>query len=148
VNVFFKAGKTDFMSHFENRQHVHASKNEKVKVYLRIKPTKEAAQMLPPPQNQTFQVQNTRTLVLITNVRESLTLYYFHRARLLTLVNTIPTHALAIKTLIIILKNTKPYICFGQLTGHHQGQLAFHSIITFNRLNIRCVGVIYTTLKQ
>jgi hypothetical protein len=28
-----------------------------------------------------------------------------------------------IKTLIV-LKN-KPYICFGQLTGHHQGQLAF-----------------------
>jgi hypothetical protein len=35
---------------------------------------------------------------------------------------TVPTHALTIKT-IMVLKN-KPYICFGQLTGHHQGQLA------------------------
>jgi hypothetical protein len=38
-------------------------------------------------------------------------------------VNIIPTHALFIKTLKV-LKN-RPYICFGQLTGHLQGQLAF-----------------------
>jgi hypothetical protein len=58
-----------------------------------------------------------------------------------SLVKTIPTHALFIKTLIV-LKKIKPYICFGQLTGHLQGQLAFHSIITFNKFIVRRVGVI------
>ena len=43
---FFEAGKTDLLSLFGDRQHVHASKDEKVKVFLRIKPTKDAAQML------------------------------------------------------------------------------------------------------
>jgi hypothetical protein len=38
------------------------------------------------------------------------TSYYFHRACLLTLVKTIPTHALFIKTLIV-LKNTVPIGC-------------------------------------
>ena len=47
---FFEVGKTDLLSRFGDRQHVHASKDEKVKVYLRIKPTKDAAQMLAPPQ--------------------------------------------------------------------------------------------------
>lgn len=43
---FFEAGKTDLLSHFGDRQHVHASKDKKVNVCLRIKPTKDAAQML------------------------------------------------------------------------------------------------------
>jgi hypothetical protein len=47
----FEAGKTNLQSRFElEGQHEHISKNKKVKVYLRIKPTKDAAQTLAPPQ--------------------------------------------------------------------------------------------------
>jgi hypothetical protein len=47
----FEAGKTNLLSRFEHGgQHVHISKNEKVKVYLRVKPSKDAAQILAPPQ--------------------------------------------------------------------------------------------------
>jgi hypothetical protein len=40
------------------------SKNEKVKVYLRIKPAKDATQMFALPQDETFQVKDSQTLVL------------------------------------------------------------------------------------
>lgn len=48
---YFEAGKTNLLSRFEHGgQHARISKNEKVKVYLRIKPTKVAAQMFAHPQ--------------------------------------------------------------------------------------------------
>ena len=47
---YFEAGKTNLLSRFEHGQHANISKNGKVKVYLRIKPSKDAAQMLAPPQ--------------------------------------------------------------------------------------------------
>jgi hypothetical protein len=47
---FFEGGKTNLLSQFGGGQLVRGSKEEKMKVYLRIKPTKDAAQMLPPPQ--------------------------------------------------------------------------------------------------
>jgi hypothetical protein len=47
----FEAGKTNLLSRFEHGgQHAHISKNEKIKVYLRIKPAKDAAQMFAHPQ--------------------------------------------------------------------------------------------------
>jgi hypothetical protein len=48
---YFEAGKTNLLSRFEHGgQHAHSSKNEKVQVYLRIKPSKDAAQMFTLPQ--------------------------------------------------------------------------------------------------
>jgi len=48
---YFEAGKTNLLSRFEHGgQHAHISKNEKIKVYLRIKPSKDAAQMFALPQ--------------------------------------------------------------------------------------------------
>jgi hypothetical protein len=48
---YFEAGKTNLLSRLEHGgQHAHISKNGKVKVYLRIKPSKNAGQMLAPPQ--------------------------------------------------------------------------------------------------
>jgi hypothetical protein len=47
---YFEAGKTNLQSRFEHEGHEHISKNKKVKVYLRIKPSKDAAQILAPPQ--------------------------------------------------------------------------------------------------
>jgi hypothetical protein len=48
---YFEAGKTNLLSRFEHGgQPAPISKNEKVKVYLRVKPSKDAAQMFAPPQ--------------------------------------------------------------------------------------------------
>jgi hypothetical protein len=51
-NRLFEAGKTNLLSRFEDEAgQTRVSKDEKIKVYLRIKPTKKnAAQMLAPPQ--------------------------------------------------------------------------------------------------
>jgi hypothetical protein len=44
---------------------------------------------------------------------------YLDKVTILALVKTIPTHALFIKTLMVL--KIKPYICFGQQTGPLRG---------------------------
>jgi hypothetical protein len=62
---FFDTGRTNLLSCFGDKgQNVHVSKDEKVGVHLRIKPTKDAAQMLVPPREQTLQAKDSHTLVL------------------------------------------------------------------------------------
>jgi len=54
---YFEAGKTNLLSRFEHGgQNAHISKNGIVKVYLRIKPSNDAAQMLAPPQASVMHV--------------------------------------------------------------------------------------------
>jgi len=54
---YVEAGKTNLLSRFEHGgQPAHTSKNEKVKVYLRIKPSKNAAEMFAPPQASDIRV--------------------------------------------------------------------------------------------
>jgi len=47
---YFEAGKTNLLSRFEHGGQPAHTKNEEVKVYLRIKPSKNAAQIFAPPQ--------------------------------------------------------------------------------------------------
>jgi hypothetical protein len=52
-SLYFEAGKTNLLSRFEHGGHGHISKNEKVKVYLRVEPSKNAAQISAPPKDET-----------------------------------------------------------------------------------------------